>query len=139
MRLDLPPLRSRLDDLDLLIAHFIVKFNTIFSKAVSSVSHDVMTLFSSYGWPGNVRELEHAVEHACILCKSSVIAVSDLPQDLLDSVPLIPASVKNAAISPAASADKMSLEEALTASGGNKARAARLLGISRMTLYRQLG
>ncbi|MDD2898920.1 MAG: helix-turn-helix domain-containing protein [Desulfuromonadaceae bacterium] len=98
-----------------------------------------MTIFREYDWPGNVRELEHALEHACILCKTPIITVNDLPLDLLHgkSQPVVNAS--NSPSSSSVSTPKLSLADALSASGGNKARAARLLGISRMTLYRQLG
>lgn len=140
VRLDLPSLRERCDDLDLLVSHFITKFNGKLSTAVTAVSDDVMTIFRGYGWPGNVRELEHAIEHACILRKNAIVTVSDLPQDLLNSMPVPGISIKNysTAASPALPV-KLSLTDALAASGGNKARAARLLGVSRMTLYRQLG
>ena len=139
VRIDLPPLRERPDDLELLVSHFITQFNSKFSKAVKSVTDDVMVLFRSYNWPGNVRELQHAIEHACILTKTSIITVADLPQDLLDSVALSDPVVGNSSLSPSVSVTKLSIAEALAASGGNKARAARLLGISRMTLYRQMG
>lgn len=139
VRMELPPLRDRLEDLDLLVANFITTFNNKLNKSVTAVSDDVLTLFRSYRWPGNVRELEHALEHAVVLCKSSIISVADLPQDILDTVP--PELLVHAAQSQSAAApeEKMSLAEALAAADGNKARAARLLGISRMTLYRQLG
>jgi PAS domain S-box-containing protein len=135
VRLDLPPLRERREDLELLVSFFIAQFNDKLVKAVSGVSVDVMSVFRSYLWPGNVRELEHALEHACILCKASIITVNDLPQDLLDSISSPISSRKHHAPS---SGVKLSLADALAASDGNKARAARLLGISRMTLYRQL-
>lgn len=138
VRLNLPSLRERLDDLELLVAHFIVLFNNKFSRAIYGVSDDVMELFRSYGWPGNVRELEHVIEYACILCKSAIIALCDLPQDLLDSTSV--SSVSSLQSLPQASVPvtKLSLAEALAVSDGNKAHAARLLGISRMTLYRHL-
>ena len=139
VRIDLPPLRERLDDLELLVAHFITQFNSKFAKAVKSVSDDVMMLFRSYSWPGNVRELQHAIEHACILSKTSIITVADLPQDLLDSVTLPVTFVKRDSTSQSEPIAKLTIAEALAASDGNKARAARLLGISRMTLYRQMG
>jgi transcriptional regulator with PAS, ATPase and Fis domain len=132
-------LRDRSEDIELLVAHFIARCNVKLSKSVSAVSDDVMALFCSYSWPGNVRELEHAIEHACILCKDPIIALSDLPQDLLDSATLPGVSLGKTIPVSSASVPKLSLEEALAAAGGNKARAARLLGISRMTLYRQLG
>jgi transcriptional regulator with PAS, ATPase and Fis domain len=139
VRLLLPTLKERCDDFELLVAHFIALFNDKLSRTIHGVSDDVMALFRSYSWPGNVRELEHAIEHACVLCKSAIIAVNDLPEDLQDSVPLPVTSAKHSFFLPSAPAAKLTLAEALDASDGNKARAARLLGISRMTLYRQLG
>jgi len=139
IRLDLPPLRERRDDLELLVAHFIAQFNSKLSKEVTAVSDDVTNIFRSYSWPGNVRELQHAVEHACILCKTTIITVNDLPHDLLGSVTQTGTAIKTAPPSPSALPVKLSLAEALAASDGNKARAARLLGVSRMTIYRQLG
>jgi two-component system, NtrC family, response regulator HydG len=139
IRLDLPPLRERRDDLDLLVAHFIAQFNDKLSKEVTAVSDDVMNIFRTYSWPGNVRELQHAVEHACILCKTTIITVKDLPQDLLGGVTIPGTTMKIPSFPSSASSAKLSLAEALAASDGNKARAARLLGISRMTIYRQLG
>jgi two-component system, NtrC family, response regulator HydG len=138
VRLDLPPLRERRDDLDLLVAHFITQFNSKLSKEVTAVSDDVMNLFRTYSWPGNVRELQHAVEHACILCKTTIISVNDLPHDLLGSSTLPGTTLKSPLPSHPVPAAKLSLAEALAASNGNKASAARLLGISRMTIYRQL-
>ncbi|MBV5340208.1 MAG: sigma-54-dependent Fis family transcriptional regulator [Deltaproteobacteria bacterium] len=138
IRIDLPPLRERLDDLELLVAYFIAKFNDKLSKVVAAVSDDVMTFFRAYSWPGNVRELQHAIEHACIFSKTSIITVSDLPQDLLDNLPVPATAMGKHSNSSTASVAKLTLAEALAASDGNKARAARLLGISRMTLYRQM-
>jgi PAS domain S-box-containing protein len=135
VRLEVPPLRDRPEDLEELVANFITLFNSKLSRNISAVSDDVMALFRSYRWPGNVRELEHAIEHASILSKTSIISVHDLPQDLFENVP--PASIKTLTVIPPPTA-KMSLAAALEATDGNKARAARLLGISRMTLYRQL-
>jgi len=134
VRLIIPPLRDRLDDIPLLVKHFLNKFSHKFQRAFSGVSHEAMELFMRHSWPGNVRELEHTLEHAAILCPSSVISVEHLPPDFIDSVhhdrPEQPADpVRD---------QKISLEEALIKAGGNKAKAARLLGISRCTIYRKL-
>jgi PAS domain S-box-containing protein len=138
VRLVLPSLRERFDDLQLLVAHFIALFNNKFSRTIHGVTDDVMELFRSHDWPGNVRELEHVIEYACILCKSEIITLGDLPQDLLDSasLPVLSASYMSALLTEPV--PKLSIAEALAVSDGNKAHAARLLGISRMTLYRHL-
>ncbi|BCS53723.1 sigma-54-dependent Fis family transcriptional regulator [Geobacter sp. SVR] len=133
VRLELPPLRDRLDDLPLLAEHFLKTFTCVFGKSIRAFSDDVFALFLRYDWPGNVRQLEHVIEHACILCRSDVITVDDLPQDLRSDVRAITASP----VQPAPPSD-LGLDEALAMAGGNKSRAARLLGISRRTVYRRL-
>ncbi|MDD2853134.1 MAG: sigma-54-dependent Fis family transcriptional regulator [Desulfuromonadaceae bacterium] len=138
VRMVIPPLRERLDDLDLLVANFITLYNNKLSKNITAVSDDVMELFHSYQWPGNVRELEHAIEHASILSKASIISLQDLPQDLSESARSATTYQKHFALPTLADTAKMTIGDALAAADGNKARAARLLGISRMTLYRQL-
>lgn len=92
VRLELPPLRDRLDDLPLLAEHFLKTFTCVFGKSIRAFSDDVFALFLRYDWPGNVRQLEHVIEHACILCRSDVITVDDLPQDLRSDVRAITAS-----------------------------------------------
>lgn len=134
VRLMVPPLRDRRDDIPLLVEYFLEKFRQKFTKSLDAVSHEVMALFMCHPWPGNVRELEHIVEHAAILCQSPVIAVEDLPQDFCDAVPH-----QRLEVTPAASSrHDLSLEDALVMAEGNKARAARMLGVSRSTLYRML-
>lgn len=138
IRIVLPSLKERLDDLTPLVAHFIAKFNDKFNRNIKDVSVDVMGIFRSHDWPGNVRELEHAIEHASILCKSDIISVHDLPMDLLDAV--------NSGLKTDSFFDttqkqvksSMTLEEALAMADGNKTRAASLLGVSRRTIYRHL-
>ena len=138
VRLVVPPLRERSGDIDLLVAHFIAWFNEKFGRDVQVVSDDVMAILKRYNWPGNVRELEHVIEHATVLCKSDIIAVQDLPQNLIDAAQAgVSSSLKNTGISPNLK-KKLTLEEALEMSGGNKTRAAKLLGVSRLTVYRQL-
>jgi len=138
IRIVIPSLKERLDDLALLVAHFIAKFNDKFSRNIKDVSVDVMDIFRSHDWPGNVRELEHAIEHASVLCKSEIISAQDLPLDLLAAVrPVLKADAfietKQQTVKRA-----MTLEEALAMADGNKTRAASLLGISRRTIYRHL-
>lgn len=137
VRLELPPLRERLDDIPQLVAHFLDIFNKKFGKSIRILSDDVMNLFLRHAWPGNVRELEHVIEHACIICRTDVITVPDLPQDLF----AVQGSTKPIAGSPPSlqsARQPLTLEEALVMADGNKSRAARLLGVSRRTVYRHL-
>jgi Response regulator containing CheY-like receiver, AAA-type ATPase, and DNA-binding domains len=134
VRLVIPPLRDRADDIRLLVGHFLDKFNQKFKKNLTNVSHEVIELFMRHNWPGNVRELEHTIEHAAILCPSTIISVKDLPQDFCSTALHIRHSY-----SPDILPDrKITIEEALVKSEGNKAKAARLLGVSRSTIYRKL-
>jgi transcriptional regulator with PAS, ATPase and Fis domain len=135
VRLELPPLRERSEDIPQLVAHFLDIFNGKFVKSIRLVSDDVMNLFLHYDWPGNVRELEHAIEHACIISTSDVITLPDLPQEcnaVKYDTPGGPATPRKS------STPQLTLEEALVMTEGNKSRAARLLGISRRTVYRHL-
>jgi transcriptional regulator with PAS, ATPase and Fis domain len=131
VRMELPPLRERAEDISLLAAHFLTKFNLKFSKNIQAFSDDVLQMFRQHLWPGNVRELEHAVEHAVILSKNNIITEQYLPQDLIDSVK----GVKHASSKPD---HRPSLAEALALCNGNITHAARLLGVSRPTIYRYM-
>jgi two-component system, NtrC family, response regulator HydG len=131
VRLDVPALRDRLEDLPLLVSHFLQQFSHTFNRNFSSLSEDVLTAMRSHTWPGNVRELEHLIEHACILSQGSVITSAALPTDFFSST-----------ISPStghtSSQTTTDLNEALRRTNGNRSEAAKLMGISRRTLYRRL-
>ena len=127
----IPPLRERLDDMLPLLDHFISRFNKKYKKQIRRVAHDVIDVFMKYFWPGNVRELEHALEHAFILCHGSVIMLQHLPAELLETPPHSPPVPAAASLQ---SAER--ILQALSQTGWNKAKAARLLAISRPTLYR---
>ncbi|MEI6703262.1 MAG: sigma 54-interacting transcriptional regulator [Deltaproteobacteria bacterium] len=131
VRMELPSLKERIEDVGLLVDHFMTKFNIKLGKNMREISDDAMKLLRSHTWPGNVRELQHAVEHAAIRCNNGIISVQNLPQDLIDSV-------QNLSHPSTKTAHNLSLVQALAMSNGNKARAARLLGVSRPTVYRHL-
>jgi two-component system response regulator HydG len=130
---NLPPLREKLDDLPLLVEHFCHLFNQTYKKRVEGLLPEVWEIFRNYGWPGNVRELKHVLEHAFVQCRGSTISPGDLPADIREALDgLAPGNEKKKAFSP------QKVLDALTRTAWNKARAARLLGISRPTLYRLL-
>jgi len=129
----LPAVRDRLEDIPLLTDHFLRKFNKKFNKEITGISGDVQKIFMNYRWPGNVRELEHTIEHAFILCRQNIITVDHLPGNIKSS--------PEAEMSGAARENRDEAGEifrALEKTGGNKAKAARLLGIDRKTLYRKM-
>jgi two-component system response regulator HydG len=133
VEIKLPPLRERRDDIPLLVRHFLDKFNDKFSKKVSDVSESVMDLFTRYHWPGNIRQLENTLEHAFVLCRRNVITRNELPADFM------PGAI---AIRGGDDGDDereiQAIRDALERAEFNKSEAARLLGISRRTLYRKL-
>jgi transcriptional regulator with PAS, ATPase and Fis domain len=129
----LPPLRERREDLSLLVDHFLKNFNQQFNKKITAVSSDVIKLFMDYPWPGNVRELEHSLEHAFVLCRQSIIGVNDLPPEFKEI-----AKTKASLSEDEKKDDTQALLQALEKTDWNKAKAARLLGISRQTLYRKI-
>jgi DNA-binding NtrC family response regulator len=133
VEITLPPLRERREDIPLLVEHFLRKYHDQFHNDIKGVSSDVLQLFMEYPWPGNVRELQHALEHACILCHQSIVTVNDLPSDLKEI-----AAMRASSFTDRKEDETETIRQALEKTGGNKAKAARLLGISRLTLYRKM-
>lgn len=133
IELSLPPLKERREDIPILVDHFIRMFNDIFNKNIDGVSNEVLSAFMSYPWPGNVRELKHALEHAFVLCHDRTLMYNHLPVEIRD----YSKNMKPAA-EPMADTGPRELLEALNRTDWNKAKAARVMGISRMTLYRKI-
>jgi len=133
VKIELPPLVQRREDIPLLVDHFIRRFNARRGREISGVSDAVMDILMRHDFPGNVRELENIIEHAFVLCKSGAILPEHLPPELLSS------SGKSAAeAEPLASAEAHAIREALRQFRGNKVATARHLGVSRATLWRKL-
>jgi len=129
----LPPLRERIGDIPLLVDHFCNQFNRRFNKQIEGVSDDAVQKLTAYPWPGNVRELEHAIEHAFVLCHSSIIVINHLPPEICEY-----RGDQQSKFERNPSLDIPTILEALEKTGGNKAKAARLLGVNRRTIYRKL-
>jgi DNA-binding NtrC family response regulator len=132
-RIAVPPLRERREDIPLLAASFLAQFSVAGGKQVTEMSHEVVRLLMDYDWPGNVRELRSAIEFAVIRCRGSAIQPDDLPPEIIE-----PADFASSIPGDPLSDEKARFLEALNRSRGNRALAARLLGISRATLYRRL-
>lgn len=129
----LPPLRDRRPDIPLLVKHFIDRFNRKLNRQIRGISAEVRSFFMTYHWPGNVRELEHILEHAFILCPHTTIAMEHLPPDLQGNV-----IVEVSPPSFATGNNVQAIRQALETTDWNKAKAARLLGMSRRTIYRKI-
>lgn len=137
--LHIPPLRERMEDLQPLLESFIAKFNHEFGFKVSAVSPQAMAVLRAHNWPGNVRELENVVERAFNVLNGESIEVHHLPKYLHRVTSGVPFPVETLALKTTLeNAEKEVIANALIVAGGNKRRAAKLLGISRAALYQKL-
>lgn len=134
--LRLPALRERKEDIPLLARHFLRKMSEA-TGATKTISAEVLRVLTSLDWPGNVRELENVLERAWTLGAGTSIALSDLPYRVAgkSAVPTEQHASRNMSL---AGIERMSVLRAIEESGGDKQKAAKLLGISRTTLYRKL-
>ncbi len=128
--IQIPPLRERKTDIPLLAKHFLNQVAEHSDNTVPGISESALSVMMDYAWPGNVRELQNAVQFAIVRCNCDVIAIKDLPLELQ----LLPGSAGRRG--PARKLDTPAVRQALVKTGGNKARAARELGVGRATLYR---
>jgi transcriptional regulator with PAS, ATPase and Fis domain len=138
--IDLPPLRERLEDLELLCEHFLTRFARRFALDKPSISVGAMHAMRAYHWPGNVRELCNVLERASIMANGGEIQFEHLPADLRRQADII--DDEDDDVSPLdlslEAAERDQIRRALDSAGGRRVAAARLLGLSRRTLYRKL-
>jgi len=138
VKINLPPLKERKDDIPLLIDFFLAKLNAIKSKNIQSVSKEVMDYLMNYDYPGNIRELENILEHAYVLCHEKIIETKHLPKELImknQNTNGLNTAITN--ITPLKLSEMRLIKNALEKYKGNKVLAARELGISRSTLWRK--
>jgi transcriptional regulator with PAS, ATPase and Fis domain len=136
VRVQLPPLRDRREDIPLLVEHFVSKFNRLQQKNVAGVSEEVMAVLLEYDYPGNIRELENLIEHAFVLCRDGLIELRHLPTTLRDRAQ--PERSSNGVELTLKSLEKVHIAEAIRRHGGNRKAAARGLGIHPSTLFRKI-
>lgn len=135
IKIQLPPLRERREDIPILVEHFLARMNALKGKNISGVSHEVMGLLLNHSFPGNIRELENLLEHAYVLCRGPLIEVRNLPSEFLEKAGKgDPARL----LGPLDSAEVITIREVLKRHKGNRTLAARDLGLSRTTLWRKM-
>lgn len=135
----LPPLRERPEDIYSLVAHFIDRYQQRSGRRVQGINDRALNILKAYNWPGNVRELENSIERAVIMAAGRTITEHDLPENIRASV--APAQSSQIEITVPVTMDEVEqriIEQTLVHTSGDKAKAARLLGIGRKTLYRKL-
>jgi len=136
MKLELPLLRERKDDIPLLVNHFISRFNRLRSKNISCVTDEVLATLLAYDYPGNVRELENIIEHCFVLCQGEVIEKKHLPTSVCPNPNVN--EVKTGEIKTLKQMEIFLIIEALRRNEGNKTAAAKELGIDKSTLFRKM-
>ncbi len=137
VKIELPPLADRREDIPLLVDHFLKRFNLRMNKRIASVSPEVMQLFMRYEFPGNIRELGNALEHAFVLCGGIQIREEHIPQELLNRARVAPLNLSTGRDALKA-AERQTLLKVLEKNGGNRKKTAAELGISPVTLWRKL-
>jgi PAS domain S-box-containing protein len=136
VRIDLPPLRKRKEDIPLLAEHFVARFNRIQAKSVSGVSPEVTALLMAHDYPGNVRELENIIEHAFVLCAAGRIEARHLPGEFTGRSEGTPSAARMSSTVHAVEAQ--AIREALRRNNFNRLAAARELGMHKSTLFRKI-
>ena len=134
----LPPLRSRADDIPLLVQHFIGEFNAKHKVELEGVTDEAMTMLKAYSWPGNVRELRNVIERSVVLAKSEWIDEKDLPPYVRDPSLRPEKLVFSVGETTVADAERELILKTLEKAGNNKAEAARQLGVDVKTIYNKL-
>jgi len=132
IRIEIPPLRERTEDIPVLVAHFLEQLSQRFGQS-KEVSDEAMERLMACPWPGNVRQLLHTLEHSVILSDSDSIGVAELPEDICGT-----SSGPDPGTLTLAEVERSHIQRVMQSVGGNRTRAAKLLGISGRTLYRKL-
>jgi len=137
IRIEIPPLRERKEDIPLLVHHFLSKFNRLQSRNISGVSDAVMAVLMAHDYPGNVRELENIIEHAVVLCSGELIAPHHLPSNFQggESNRALFSGGQSLSLK---TLEKIHIANAIQQCGGNRLAAAKALGIHPSTLFRKI-
>ncbi len=137
IKIELPPLSQRREDIPLLIEHFIRVFNLEMGKKISGVSDDVLRLLMRYDFPGNIRELQNIIEHAFVLCKGSIIELEHLPREVIEKQEHL---MRESPVpyQGLQEAEAQIIRETLKRNNGHRGKTAQALGIAKSTLWRKM-
>jgi transcriptional regulator with PAS, ATPase and Fis domain len=136
VRIELPPLRQRKEDIPLLIDQFITRFNRLQKKTVQGIAHEALSLLMAHHWPGNIRELENIIERAFILCREGYIGIESLPEELTGHAT---AAKTNSMVQSVYDVlNVQAICATLERTGFNRLEAAKELGIHKTTLFRRM-
>ena len=139
VRIDLPPLRERPDDIAPLVQHYLEYFANENGKPEMTITEAAMSALTSYSWHGNIRELKNCVERMVVLCRGKEIGIDNIPLNIREDLePGIGKTILTAGGCDLEQNEKLLIERALNECNGNRSKAAEKLGISRRTLHRKL-
>lgn len=139
VKINLPPLVARKEDIPLLVRHFIEQFNALQGRRINRCSDKAISALMKYNFPGNVRELENAIEHAFVLCTSEIIQFEDLPQDIISWVNSPENKKENDdELNVLKNGEAEIIRKILNSNKGNRTLTAKKLGVSRNTLWRKM-
>ncbi|MEE4166306.1 MAG: sigma 54-interacting transcriptional regulator [Desulfocapsaceae bacterium] len=136
IRLELPPLRDRIEDVGLLTERFISKMNSIKGRYVSGIEPEAMAILLAHDYPGNIRELENIIEHAFVLCNGEMLELRHLPGYLRAMAPQ--SQVSETGYTALQEAERKTISSALQQSNYNRSAAAARLGMHKSTLFRKI-
>jgi transcriptional regulator with PAS, ATPase and Fis domain len=136
VRVELPPLRKRKEDIPLLVEQFINRFNHHQQRRVTGIDPEAISLLMAHNWPGNIRELANVIERAFILCRTGLIEIAHLPTELTSHYMKI--TERTDLGSAHAALDEQAILAALERNSYNRLAASRDLGIHKTTLYRRM-
>ena len=136
IRMKLPELRDRREDIPLLAERFVNKFNHLQNKDLAGVSADALAVLMEHDYPGNVRELENVIEHAFVLCRGGLIEPHHLPSSIRGNTEIVPQRGKG--VLTLKTLEAMHIADAIRRHRGNRTAAARELGIDPSTLFRKI-
>jgi len=133
IRIKLPPLRERKEDIPLLVDHFIGRFSNLTKKPITDIAPEALAVLVNHNFPGNIRELENIIEHAFVLCQRTVIDIDSLPDSIRpkETAPL-------EGLSSISDVEAAFITEALKRNEFNKKKTAEELGIHKTTLWRKM-
>ena len=138
IKIRIPNLRERKSDIPLLCQHFLARFNKKNTKSIKGFTQEALQALEAYDWPGNVRQLANVVERAVVLSHDDLVDVDDLAEDIAESKPTA-RTVSIPLGTPLEEAERILIQETLNLTGGNKRKAAQILGIAARTIYRKMG
>ena len=138
VKIELPPLSRRREDIPLLVNHFIQKFNAIKAKDIKGISENALSILMRYHFPGNIRQLENIIEYAFVLCRGDMIRTRHLAREVQNDTQNPPDQDLESPPSQLEAAEKKAIIDALHRHNANRGKTAAFLGIDKSTLWRKM-